>query len=223
MVFFRAEKSGLIRVGESNGTPRKNESISFSKKLAGHTAMHLICLDHLQWLRNGRDVATHLHISQSSVSRQSAMCLQLYGLNVARSKGELALTGDLGLLRESRRLHQLFRISGFAELRIETSSLLASSLTGLEGVQDFSIACTSPRDEAVFVRLLYERIIDIWITLVPPDLCQIENMFGSILAPICLSLQSPLASLSHAQAFHIVSLHEAVGSPGFQKLVKLIS
>lgn len=51
------------------------------KKLAQHSALQPICLDDLQWLRNGRDVAQKkLHCSQSCVSRQSRSCLEFLNL-----------------------------------------------------------------------------------------------------------------------------------------------
>lgn len=191
--------------------------------LSSHTAMQLICLDYLEWLKNGRDVSSHLHCSQSSVSRQSASALQTFGLGLMRSRGEPTLIGDLSLLNETRRVYQLFRCRGSAELRIEMPLSIASqrAFMGIRG--GLSIACTNPREKASFLRLLYERVIDIWITSDLP----VDSLFDSICDPSFLS--TPLAfflkleELAEAKTFYILGTDDALVSRGFRSLLRMLA
>ncbi len=115
------------------------------KKLSQHSALQLICLDYLQWLRNGRDVAEKLHCSQSCVSRQSRSCLELFELQARKRQGELRIEGNLLLLRESRRLHQLFRISGLESIRIEVPPSFVTHNNDNPSKIPIAFACTAPR------------------------------------------------------------------------------
>jgi hypothetical protein len=194
-----------------------------AKELAEHTAMQLICLDHLQWLRSGRDVAEMLHCSQSCVSRQSRSCLQLFGLRSRKSKGEFWIDGDVRLLREARRLHQLFRMAGFAEIRVEAPDNLVEYVGSAFEERGLAISCTKPRDCSGFIRLLCERVVDIWITTVPPEVGEIDSGTDSATRLISLAIDSGLPGLEEGPTLYLVTLPEVVGSQGFQSVLALLS
>lgn len=147
------------RITDDHRTGESNEL-----KLAQHSAIQLISLDHLQWLRNGRDGANHLHCSQSSISRQSRLCLDLLSLKTRKIRGELLIEGNTSLLRELRRVHQLCRISGLDPIRVEAPPEFARNTNIHEKNTTLSVACTLPREGSAISSLLAERVIDLWIT-----------------------------------------------------------
>ena len=71
----------------------------------------LAALDHLIWLRTGQRAAAALSCAQPTVSRNSRKCLEVFGLELARSRGEWRLIGDTGLINLERRVHQQWRWS----------------------------------------------------------------------------------------------------------------
>jgi DNA-binding transcriptional LysR family regulator len=69
----------------------------------------LAALDALLWLRTGERAATYLQCTQSTVSRHSRRCLEVFGLQLEKRSGEWCLLGDQTLLDLQRGVHQLLR------------------------------------------------------------------------------------------------------------------
>ncbi len=69
----------------------------------------LAALDALLWLRTGDRAAAHLQCIQSTVSRHSRRCLQVFGLHMEKRAGEWCLRGDQTLIDLERSVHQLLR------------------------------------------------------------------------------------------------------------------
>jgi hypothetical protein len=53
----------------------------------------LTALDALQWLRTSEEVSKRFGLSQTTVSRQSRKCLDLFGLDLQRIEGEWNTVG----------------------------------------------------------------------------------------------------------------------------------
>ena len=191
------------------------------KKLAQHSALQLICLDYLQWLRNGRDVAQKLHCSQSCVSRQSRRCLEFLNLQARKRQGELKIEGDLLLLKESRRLHQLFRLSGLEAIRIEAPTSIIPSSTTITGRIPISFACTMPRDPIALTHLLHERVIDMWISHAPPDRHTLDALPSTDQQLITISING--AGSSHELQNHLTCLPEISGTAAFEIILTTIN
>jgi hypothetical protein len=71
--------------------------------------------------------------------------------------------------------------------------------------------------------LLYDRVIDVWITPLRPDSSRLEDIFGSISAPICLSMSTNFAEFGEASLMHIVCMREVMSAKGFQVLTEMLS
>jgi hypothetical protein len=192
------------------------------KKLAQHNALQLICLDYLQWLRNGRDVAEKLHCSQSCVSRQSRSCLDLFGLKAQKRQGEIRIDGNMLLLKESRRLHQLFRVSGLEPIRVEASQGIALAAPIAPNRVPVAIACTAPCEPSAIVHLLHERVIDMWIDIAGPNLEILDATHADGSSKlITFSLMTP--SQGNGCKTHLTCLPELSGTAAFEAILSIIN
>lgn len=82
----------------------------------------LALFDGLIWLRTGESVARRFSCAQSTVSRNTAKVLELFGLElVCDDFGEWQLLGDLSLLNAERQVHQKARWASWAPLRLEAT------------------------------------------------------------------------------------------------------
>jgi hypothetical protein len=79
----------------------------------------LAALDALLWLRTGERAAAYLQCTQSTVSRQSRRCLEVFGLAMEKRDGEWCLCGDQTLIDLERGVHQLLRWRKGLGLRLE--------------------------------------------------------------------------------------------------------
>lgn len=79
----------------------------------------LAALDTLLWLRTGERAASHLQCTQSTVSRHSRRCLEVFGLQMDKRAGEWCLLGDQTLLDLQRKVHQLLRWQRGTGLRLD--------------------------------------------------------------------------------------------------------
>lgn len=140
----------------------------------------LASLDGLIWLRTGSRVAAKFNLDQSSVSRNSRRCADLFSVSLRRGDAEWILTGDQVLLNLQRHVHQLVRYRDYKSLRLEAQHWMGPLL------------CPSPPPGWIAgnfdyleyhrpLQLLRERVIDAWIASYPdvpgpedPDLCSIR-------------------------------------------------
>ena len=83
----------------------------------------LAALDCYLWLEHGNEVATRLKTTQSTISRQIKSALKELQIDLYPGMGSQhsELRGDISLLVEERRVHQLARLRGKAEKRIEAN------------------------------------------------------------------------------------------------------
>ena len=72
----------------------------------------LTALDALQWLRTSEEVSKRFGLTQTTVSRQSRKCLDLFGLDLQRIEGEWNTVGDATILALERCVHQVARVAG---------------------------------------------------------------------------------------------------------------
>ena len=79
----------------------------------------LAALDHLIWLRTGHRAAAALACAQPTVSRNSRKCLEVFGLELARSRSEWRLIGDTEVINLERRGHQKSRWDRNLKLRLD--------------------------------------------------------------------------------------------------------
>jgi hypothetical protein len=126
-------------------------------------------LDLLLWQGNGPKAAAQIQCNQSTITRRVQRCLGTFGLRIKRREGEWAILGSSLFLQMEREIHQLARLLGQQQLRLEgfpaySALLLKPPPPGwMLGPQD---AMSTKRP----LFLLRERIIDAWLTDAAEDL-----------------------------------------------------
>lgn len=121
----------------------------------------LASLDFILWLRTGQRAGRVAGLSQSTISRRLARCLDTFNLTMERQQGEWDVPPS-PLLRLERELHQLWRLLGHAPLRLEgcprTAPLLLQPAPAgwIQGAFDH-VGVPRP------LKLLRDRVIDAWI------------------------------------------------------------
>ncbi len=126
----------------------------------------LSALDHLIWLRTGQRAADAMACAQPTVSRNSRKCLEAFGLELARSRGEWRLIGDTELINLERRVHQHCRWSRNHTLRLEAQHWSAPGLDGLE-LANWQCGNFNQLDYEQPLALLEDGVIDAWICSAP--------------------------------------------------------
>jgi hypothetical protein len=126
----------------------------------------LAALDHLIWLRTGQRAAEALACAQPTVSRNSRRCLEVFGLELARSRGEWRLVGDTELLNLERSVHQQWRWSRRCTLRLEAQHWSAPGLDGLD-LTNWQRGNFNQLEYEQPLALLEDGVIDAWICSAP--------------------------------------------------------
>jgi len=126
----------------------------------------LAALDHLIWLRTGQRAAEALACAQPTVSRNSRKCLEVFGLELARSRGEWRLIGNPELLNLERSVHQQWRWRHDQTLRLEAQHWSAPGLEGLDLV-NWLRGNFNQLDYEQPLALLQDGVIDAWICSAP--------------------------------------------------------
>lgn len=129
----------------------------------------LDALDLLIWLGRGSDAAARLDCNQSTISRRTGHCLRVFDLRLHRDGEGWPCTRRHDLLQMEREVHQLYRLTQGAPLRIDASLLAAPLLRnavpdGWMGGNLDELGWQRP------LQLLNERILDAWITAMGQEL-----------------------------------------------------
>ena len=130
------------------------------------TVDSLAALDCLQWLRTGSRAAELLRCNQSTVSRYSKACQQVFGVSLVKRSSEWVLQGDDRLLAAERRVHQLYRWQSDGPLRLELQHWLRDwyAPLHLDGWVKGNLNYFEYERPAY---LLSNRIIDAWLCSTP--------------------------------------------------------
>ena len=126
----------------------------------------LAALDGLIWLRTGHQVEARLQIGQSSVSRLSRRCADVFGLSLARRGSEWHLDGDTTLLNLERRVHQAVRWTNGGPLRLEAQHW-SGPLLCEPAPAGWIAGCFHFYEYEKPLQLLREGVIDAWIASYP--------------------------------------------------------
>ena len=126
----------------------------------------LTALDGLIWLRTGHQVEARLGIGQSSVSRLSRKCAEIFGLSLARGGSEWNLKGDTTLLNLERRVHQAVRWSRGRPLRLEAQHW-SGPLLCEPAPAGWIAGCFHFHEYERPLQLLREGVIDAWVASYP--------------------------------------------------------
>lgn len=126
----------------------------------------LDAFDHLIWLRTGARAAEAIGCNQSTISRSSSKCQQIFNVKLRRVAAELVLVGDIALLTAQRQLHQAYRWELDLPLRFEAQHWMRDVYESwqLDGWTKGNLnyfEYERPLD------LLRHRIIDAWLCGAP--------------------------------------------------------
>jgi DNA-binding transcriptional LysR family regulator len=138
----------------------------------------LATLDALIWLRTGERAAGYLQCTQSTVSRHSRRCLEVFGLRMEKRAGEWCLRGDPTLLNLQRGVHQLLRWQQGSGLRLDGQHWCAHLLAaGLPAPWVCGNANFFEYERPL--ALLHAGVIDAWLCSAPdlpdhPDLYALQ-------------------------------------------------
>ena len=126
----------------------------------------LAALDGLLWLRSGEAVAERFGFSQSTVSRQSQRCLQLFEIDAKKLEGEWDLIRESPLLAAEREVHQWARWCGKRPLRLEATYWSGPLLCDPMPPGWMLGLCNIVGIQRHF-DLLRERVLDVWLAGLP--------------------------------------------------------
>ncbi|MEB3352812.1 MAG: LysR substrate-binding domain-containing protein [Cyanobacteriota bacterium] len=126
----------------------------------------LAALDALLRLRSGERAAAYLQCTQSTVSRHSRRCLEVFGLQMKKRSGEWCLLGDQTLLDLQRGVHQLLRWRRGSGLRLGAQHWCGHLLeTGLPAPWISGNGNFFEYDQPL--KLLERGVIDAWLCGAP--------------------------------------------------------
>ena len=127
----------------------------------------LEALDVLLWLRTGHRAASYLGCTQSTVSRKSRRCLDVFRLKRVRHNGEWHLHGDCDLIDLERKVHQVRRWQQGSDLRLEAQPWCAHLIPPVPRLRGWLCGNLDYADCDRPLQLLRLGIIDAWIRSVP--------------------------------------------------------
>lgn len=138
----------------------------------------LAALDALLWLRTGDRAAAYLQCTQSTVSRHSRRCLQVFDLALEKRSGEWCLQGDQTLIDLERGVHQLLRWRQGRGLRLD-SQHWCGHLLATELPNAWTCGNANYFEGHRPLELVLHGVIDAWLCSAPdlpdhPDLHAIQ-------------------------------------------------
>ena len=186
--------------------PLVNEGIVEGDSSKGVVEVELLeALDGLIWLRTGHQVALRFNLNQSTVSRNSKKCAQVFCLSLVRRQSEWSVEGDPTLLNLERYVHQVSRWRENKTLRLE-SQHWSAPLLGAPIPSGWIAGSLNFLEYDRPLKLLKERVIDAWITSYPDALSDDDPDFTAIRLsrlPLLLVVQEghPLLKLGSQMTF----------------------
>ena len=130
----------------------------------------LDAFDHFVWLRTGARAAEALGCNQSTISRHTKRCQQVFSIKLRRDSAEWVVAGDAELLDAERRLHQRYRWEMNLPLRFEAQHWMRAFYAAWQP-PDWTKGNLNYLEYQRPVHLLRKRIIDAWLCGAPdcPD------------------------------------------------------
>ena len=183
----------------------------------------LAAFDCLQWLRTGERAGQVLGCSQSTISRATRKCQDIFAVKLVRQAAEWHVHGDGRLLTAERRVHQLYRWGAEQPLRLEAQHWLRGTYADLplrgwiKGNLNY-LEYTRP------LQLLRDRVIDAWLCSAPDHpqdddvscipLCEMPTWLLARTSHPLLSQREPL-TIETARRYPLIPLPQGA-FPVFQ-------
>lgn len=156
----------------------------------------LEALDALLWLRTGHRAAEFLQCTQSTISRKSRRCLDIFQVETQRQAAEWQLIGDQELINLERLVHQQVRWQSGGTLRLDgqhwCSHLIDHSRLGPWACGNLNYYnYERPR------QLLLCGVIDAWLTSAPDALAVVDVHPELAAQPITTQAMWPVVRPGH--------------------------
>ncbi|MCH9714084.1 MAG: hypothetical protein K0U63_05995 [Cyanobacteria bacterium] len=156
----------------------------------------LEALDALLWLRTGHRAAEFLQCTQSTISRKSRRCLDIFQVDTQRQAAEWQLIGDQELINLERLVHQQVRWQSGGTLRLDgqhwCSHLIDHSRLGPWACGNLNYYnYERPR------QLLLCGVIDAWLTSAPDALAVVDVHPELAAQPITTQAMWPVVRPCH--------------------------
>lgn len=126
----------------------------------------LAIFDHVQWLRTGQRAAEKLNCHQSTVSRATRRCQDIFGVQLIRESAEWTVSGDSELLDAEREVHQLWRWQKGLPLRIDSQHWVRDFYSSLD-IKNWTRGNLNYLEYERPLHLLKSRVIDAWLCSTP--------------------------------------------------------
>jgi DNA-binding transcriptional LysR family regulator len=156
----------------------------------------LEALDALLWLRTGHRAAEFLQCTQSTISRKSRRCLDIFQVETQRDAAEWQLIGDQELINLERLVHQRVRWQSARGLRLDAqhwcSHLIDSSRLGPWAGGNFNYFNYERP-----LQLLLHGVIDAWLTSAPDALAVVDAHPELAAHPITTQAMWPVVRPDH--------------------------
>jgi DNA-binding transcriptional LysR family regulator len=156
----------------------------------------LEALDALLWLRTGHRAAEFLQCTQSTISRKSRRCLDIFQVETQRQAAEWQLIGDQELINLERLVHQQVRWQSGGTLRLDgqhwCSHLIDHSRLGPWAGGNFNYFNYERPLE-----LLLHGVIDAWLTSAPDALAVVDVHPELAAQPITTQAMWPVVRPGH--------------------------
>jgi len=129
----------------------------------------LDALDLTLWLGSEGMAAQQLSCNQSTVSRRLKMASKVFGAKLVRRDGQLKLAAPCPLLTMQREVHQLARLLGHGQLRLELDAGIAQDLLA-EKPSHWCVGRAGGLGRGRRLTLLRECVVDGWLASKKADL-----------------------------------------------------
>ena len=129
----------------------------------------LDALDLTLWLGSEVMAAQQLSCNQSTVSRRLKMASKVFGAKLVRRDGQLNLAAPCPLLTMQREVHQLARLLGHGQLRLELDDGIPQDLLA-EKPSHWCVGRAGGMGSGRSLTLLRERVVDVWLASKKADL-----------------------------------------------------
>lgn len=159
----------------------------------------LTTLDLLLWLGRGAAVSKRLKVNQSTVSRKAAAVADTFDMLLQRNSDGWELMGDPQLVRMERHVHQISRLRKGCDLRLDADPWLGPALLSAPRCGAWITGCYRFCSHHRPVRLLHERVLDCWLTVLSQEIAPIQRSeltvieLGSMPLQLTVARDHPLA------------------------------
>jgi len=185
----------------------------------------LALFDHFQWLRTGQRASERLQRHQSTISRASTRCQQVFDVQLVKESAEWNVCGDSTLLDAERKVHQAWRWQRGHHLRIDCQHWIREFYSSL-CLEDWTAGNMNYMEYERPRHLLRTSVIDAWLCCLPDaygdddlhvfELCTMPSLLVAKRSHPLFLLGGDL-TIQHALQFPVLPL-PAKAFPVFQNI-----